>query len=258
MTMAAVCRRSGIPSTGYFSDVLSGKRRLHPKHLSGLCRALGLEPSAAAVLGLLLEREHLKVSEVSKRRDIERSLSLQRKMLSLNTGYDAAPLAADLNYHMLVFSAFGLFGGAATREQLAAHFASVEPQRLGAALERLVAMGLVEPVTSETGAAGQVPVFRRREDFVLFGRGPRHFSPTQFLSEAIFAAGRAVRTWYARPEDSLLSSTIITTSRQKLREKLPRLRQLLLELQADLDEEGQGRPDTLVRFNVQIYPEEGS
>ena len=42
-SMQPICRKVGIPSTGYFSDVVKGKRSLHPKYLSRISKAFGLD-----------------------------------------------------------------------------------------------------------------------------------------------------------------------------------------------------------------------
>src|SRR4051794_13269863 len=50
VSLQYLCRRAGIPSTGYLSDVLRGRRRLHLKYAKSLPAALGIEGVGARIL----------------------------------------------------------------------------------------------------------------------------------------------------------------------------------------------------------------
>lgn len=91
---------------------------------------------------------------------------------------------------------------------------------------------------------------------MLFGQGHNQFSHAQFLTESFFAAARSVRSWYDRPAESLFTSSIITVNRKQFQRALAAVRKKVLEIQTDLDDEGREKPDALIRFNIQIYPEE--
>lgn len=260
MTVSAVCRKAGISSTGYFSDVLKGKRKIHPKHVSGIQKALDLSPSLATLFALLVEREQIKKQDDRRLAEIERNLESQRKLVHLSADMDSAPLAADLHFHMLVYSSFALFGGRPSLQQLLELFGAGQHRRLQDSLARLSEMQLIELVDGSASEPNTEPTtdcsYRHIEHAVLFGHGQNRFSHVQFLTDSVYAAARSVRHRYPLSEESLFASSIITVSRSRFRRVMADVRRKVLEIQADLDDEGRGDPDALIRFNIQIYPEE--
>ncbi len=257
VSLSAVCRKAGIPSTGYFSDVLNGKRRIHPKYVVGLEKALSLSPSLATFLALLVEKEQMKKADTKHLDEVQRAIESQRKLLYLAADYDSAPLAADLHFHMLVYSSFALFAGQPTIADLTGLFGESQSRRLSDSLARLVSMQLIERLASEDqGAKAAAVRYRHREQAVLFGQGQNQFSHAQFLTDSFFAAARSVRAWYQRPAEALFTSSIITVNRRHFQQALASVRKKVLEIQTDLDGEGRDDPDALIRFNIQIYPEE--
>ena len=257
VSLSAVCRKAGIPSTGYFSDVLNGKRKIHPKYVDGLEKALSLSPSLATFLTLLVEKEQLKKADTKQMEEVQRAIESQRKLLYLAADYDSAPLAADLHFHMLVYSSFALFGGRPTTAELTGLFGEAQSRRLSDSLDRLLSMQLIEVIESGEQGDTSAPIrYRHREQAILFGQGQNQFSHAQFLTDSFFAAARSVRAWYQRPTESLFTSSIITVNRRHFQRALATVRKKVLEIQTDLDDEGRGYPDSFIRFNIQIYPEE--
>lgn len=53
-----LCRRAGMASKGYLGDVMSGRRRLHPRYAEPLAEALGLSGSLIEIFKTLVELEH--------------------------------------------------------------------------------------------------------------------------------------------------------------------------------------------------------
>jgi hypothetical protein len=56
-SLSFICRRSGIPSKGYFSFVMSGNRRLNSKYWPAITEVFKLNSDQAEVMQLLLERD---------------------------------------------------------------------------------------------------------------------------------------------------------------------------------------------------------
>mgnify|MGYP000967579439 CR=1 FL=1 len=58
-SLAYIAKKANISSTGYLSDVLKGKRILHPKYQDSIGLALGLNPGEAEYLSTLIALEHI-------------------------------------------------------------------------------------------------------------------------------------------------------------------------------------------------------
>src|SRR5262245_4006868 len=60
------CRMAGITSTGYFSEVLNGRRRLSHGYVPHFSRGLGLDEKEGAYFSLLVDFTHAKSSGARK------------------------------------------------------------------------------------------------------------------------------------------------------------------------------------------------
>ncbi len=77
-SLSFICKRSGIPSKGYFSFVMSGDRRLNSKYWTALLDVFKLNDDQAEVMYLLLERD----AEPLKRRYYDERIASFRTRLT--------------------------------------------------------------------------------------------------------------------------------------------------------------------------------
>jgi len=91
-SLGHVCRRAGIPSTGYFSDVMKGKRILHMKHLEGIARAFLLSTDERSLLSGLVANDRAKTAP--ERANIADELIKLRKLLQIRQ----LPIGNDRDY----------------------------------------------------------------------------------------------------------------------------------------------------------------
>jgi hypothetical protein len=77
VSFSFLCRRCGIPSKGYLSFVMSGKRRLNAKYWAPVCDAFKLNYQQAEVMRLLLEAD----AEPEKRLLFDERMQLLRSQL---------------------------------------------------------------------------------------------------------------------------------------------------------------------------------
>lgn len=66
VSLSFVCRRAGIPSKGYLSFVMAGKRRLNVKYWQGVCEVFKLNYEQERIMKLLLEIDFLECEEQRK------------------------------------------------------------------------------------------------------------------------------------------------------------------------------------------------
>ena len=63
ISLGYICKRAGIPSTGYLSDVFKGKRRLNSKYTEGILKALRLKGQEKKFVDLLVAKDNSKSIE---------------------------------------------------------------------------------------------------------------------------------------------------------------------------------------------------
>lgn len=63
-----LCRRAGMASKGYLSDVMSGRRRLNQRYAEPLAEALGLSGVRVEIFKTLVELEHARGEEAESLR----------------------------------------------------------------------------------------------------------------------------------------------------------------------------------------------
>lgn len=240
VSLQQICRKAGIPSSGYLSDVMTGKRRLHLKYREPMAAALALTEHQGAFLGLLVELDHC-------RNDAERDQLMAQKeelakILATHLAAIPGPLSGNVLFHMIVFSAFSLFDGKPTLADLERFFGPVARIGLRDSLCRLSKLGLI---------AQEGEHYTHTQHRVIFSKSDDGLSHIQFLKESIMDAARKVDKWYGRKGESCMMSTLISVRKSELAKKISQIKARILEMQSSLDTDS---GDGILRFNVQIYP----
>ena len=235
-----LCRQAGIPSSGYLSDVLQGKRRLHAKYKAGIVRAFQLPKPASTYLRLLID--------IDNEKKAERLAALREKLAALRKALGGAVISSAANLHRLffaleVFCAFGLFHNAPTRADLCSYFQSREGSEIDAAVEALKELHLAREESD-----GTLRVITSQVFFPGDQQGLSHFD---FLRLALMHAAETMERWYNQRATSHYESTIISVKREHFLQVLPDFKARLLMLASELES---GEADMLIRLNVQLYP----
>ena len=240
ISMQTLCDAAGISSTGYLSDVLSGRRKLHLKYRRGITKAFKLGGAAARCLQTLLALDHEK--DDARRAKLERRLTLLRKALRIERP-PMAPELAELFLAVEVFCAFGLYQNRPTGDDLIGYFGPDRTKDIEAALQLLERLGMVR-----LEASGRYALLSEQ---VLFGNRPGSLTAVDFLKLALNDAAANVERWFPAKDQSHFASIIISVNYADYMTKLKKLKTDLLVTQADLES---GAADRLVRFNIQVYP----
>ena len=111
------------------------------------------------------------------------------------------------------------------------------------ALQILIAAELVEALGGGN--------FRLNSHSINFAESEDGFSHLDFLKGAMKDAENAVDKWYARADRSFFTWSILSVKRAEYERLLPKLKDQIRVFEADLDGSD---ADSLIRFNVQVYP----
>jgi uncharacterized protein (TIGR02147 family) len=240
LTLQVLCDKAGMPSTGYLSDVLSGRRTLHPKYRRGIAKAFALTGPAARALSAQVLLDHEKDQEC--RRKLTARLARLHKALRIDRQNPPSKIR-DFFFAGEVFCAFGLYRNKPSVKDLLGYFGSERERDVHAALatlERLGAARLEEDETYTTLHPG-----------VIFGEETNGAAHINFLKLALNDAVANVERWFPAKDRSHFGSSIISVRAADYEAKLRRIKTDLLVAQADLES---GDADLLIHFNVQIYP----
>jgi uncharacterized protein (TIGR02147 family) len=238
-SLAYFCKRAKIPSTGYFSDVLTGKRTLNPKYRISITRAFDLNDAAATCLRLLID--------IDNETALERKMTLHSKLTASKKLLKVAylPLRSDtqeLFVALDVFCAFGLFGNRPTIADLEKYFNSSSEPFILKSLQLLESLGLVK-LEGEHYAV--------LLDHVLFGTENGSISPLDFLKMSIAHAAENVAAWFGQKNHAYFTSTVASVKRETYETALQEFKTTMLQAQSSMASD---EADMLVRFNIQIYP----
>jgi uncharacterized protein (TIGR02147 family) len=239
-SLAYLCKKSGISSTGYLSDVLKGRRTLNKKYFAGLCKAFGLTANASICLRLLLDIDHEK--DENKKKSLKIQLTMAQK--SLNVSYHSLDsLTRELFDALEVFCAFGIFHNSVTLAQIHAVFSKTRSsESIDASLEYLKTLGLVKNNESSLVVT---------QEHVIFQQVAGGIAPTDFIRLALAHAMANVEQWFPSPQSAFFTSTMLSVNKKNFESLLREFKAYTLSTQASMESKD---ADTLVRFNVQVYP----
>lgn len=239
-SMKSACKKIGISSTGYFSDILKGKRRLNPKYIDGACKAFGLSPVQGKYFEVLVLRDQddKHVDDPSWIDELERAAA------PLRMEYISIPrqLSEGLHLHILVLSSFSLFKAAPTLRELGEFFGQALMLPLSKSLHKLVEMGLVEVENNRYSLSKTRIIFKEADD------GLSHI---EFLEKSTAHAASQIKLWYAKTDQSAFVSSVVTVKSDELSKKLPDIRSRIHSI---LNELHSPQGDQLVEFNLQLFP----
>jgi uncharacterized protein (TIGR02147 family) len=240
VSLSYLCRRLGLSSKGFLSDVMNGKRSLGEKHWSDFADLFKLDTSIREILFLLLRLDNEK--DADQKRLLTEEISFKRKAANYSEKILSNKLRG-MFFAFDVFCAFGLFKNEPTKDELRRYFGTARGVELEVALNILLTLDLIEKI--ENGR------YRIRNYNIRFSDSEDGLSHLDFLKESIEDARRSVEKWKEKRDESIFSSYIISVKQEHYRKVVDKLRRDLLEIQSGLES---AEADLLVRFNIQVYP----
>ena len=240
MSLRYLCKKSGISSSGYLSDVFKGKRKLNEKYVDKLNEALQLDPNFSSYLAISVQIEKSKNPDAKEK--LIQTRNQIRKLLSYQKPVVPNSLEKDLLFHVIVMSSFALFAGKPTRKQLFEHFGTRLSSYLASSLNSLLEQ---EFITEDDG------ILKLEKSHLFFADSKNGNSHIDFVKQGLSDAINSLEKWYSTPNQSAIYSSVISTKKKDFEAKIPELKKQIIEMQNELDSD---EADQLIRFNLLIYP----
>lgn len=241
-SLAYICRRAGMPSKGYLSDVINGRRQLHEKFARGLADAFELSGEERKIFLLTVEKE----KELSP----NKQLLLQKRIQALRdhkkSGVSLPSFSANPVLFTRLFCALGLFTKPPTRQRLAEVFRGENEAEVHAAIEQLVRSGAVKEAEGKLTSASSS---------IMFGSEKGVEANVRYIQSFLQHSAGQVPKWYARKSESYIESSVVSVKRETYLAMLPKMKEFFDSAMTEA-ETAEGADD-LVYFNIQVYPERG-
>lgn len=243
LSLAVMCRKLGLSSKGYLSDVMHGRRRLGSRYADRTIDAFQLAPDEAAFFRLLVA--HDQEDDPAKQQALAERIASVRKTLSVERRRMPTRMSERF-FPYEVFASFSLFTNRPTLGDLLRYFGPARRLEVERALEILAAEGLVEPEERTPE-----PRYRLVSDKVIFEGEDAVEARRKFLALALRDAETRLARWLKEPELAHFHATVISVKLEAYKKVLPKIKELLRQCEADLED---GEADMLVRFSAQIHP----
>ncbi len=241
LSLTHILQKTGIPSRGYLSMVLNGKKTLGQKYLARMGKIFSLAPAEARYLEVLVQIELSKSKETIKKleADLEKArLELVVTEKVLKSQFTSYALISE------IFCSLSLFKQPPKLSEILALFPNRELLDVQSAIAELEKLGIVEK-DSKTNA------YKQLQTKVSWIRAD---DPTAVMRafEEIFAQGiKDLPKYFPDREISFYNTSAVTAKWSEFVELLPRIREQIYTIENQMDRED---ADCLVRFNVQLYP----
>ncbi len=239
MSLAAICKKSGIPSKGYLSDVLNGRRKISRKYWETICDAFGLEGASRRHLQLLIKRDYADGKDKTKfNADLAAVMrSYEMPEVEFPKTLKNPILACD------IFAAFAIFSGSPTRNQLVKLFGRSRYEECDLTLASLEKHNLIE-------RSGSRYLLKFRNIRFLDKPGPG-LMLKDFIKSSIASAAEEVEHQIADSKNTFFESLVVSIKQEDLPRAIANLRGLLEQWVLSIEQEA---ADALLRYNVQIFP----
>jgi uncharacterized protein (TIGR02147 family) len=240
-SIAQLCKACGIPSRGYLSEFLNGKRRLNGRYWKGFIKCFGLTGRLATAAHVVFELEDVDTEE-------ERRVLLE-KLESLRRSFKKVEESFPSRLHGMVFAAevycaFGLYGNNPTKEQLKSYFGRSRALDVEYALACLMGIEVI-------GLDAETQRYYIRENTIRFTDSEDSgLTMNSFHQYAVQDAERAFKKWYSS-QDAYFETIMISVKKSRLPEFIEKVKDHSILTAQEVEST---EADMLIRFNVQIYP----
>lgn len=238
-----ISKRIGIKSRSYLSEVFQGKKKLNDKHVIPIVELLALPlPEAELLQGKLL----LDIADLSPKEAERLRLSVRDSEKKLSSSTVELSDVRDINLVMILAVCLHLFqDGKATRRQILDLFSRDKHLEIERGLGDLIHNKIL---VKEDDAFRYSPEY---EHSLHLYTATTIKNQVDYLKASLNEALVEVNDFNQKKEESIFYSGIITADRKHYLEALEYVKQSMRSVQSRIES---NPADTLIRFNVQIYP----
>jgi uncharacterized protein (TIGR02147 family) len=238
-----VSRRVGLSSRAYLTDVFKGRKKLSARYVRPLVATLDLEAYEAAYLEkkLLLETEYAKSPGVRE--------ELQNELVVLEKSFRSMTLTVEDSFDVyalsLVYLSLFLFPEKKASQRELMKVLDILP---ASTLERSIHFLLKKGLVIEHEHRLTV---NPEKDFSFLSAQYSANQEVDYLKKSFAEGIERLPMLQHQRDEVIFHSSILTVKRSVYREFIKKIKQDFRTYHAELDHEN---PDSLVRFNVQLYP----
>ncbi|HET9241225.1 MAG TPA: hypothetical protein VFO10_28430 [Oligoflexus sp.] len=238
-----ISRRLGIKSRSYLSEVLSEKKKLNPKHIAPMVDLLSLPlPEAELLKGRLM----LDVGDLSEAEATRLKSEVRDAEKKLTSGTLQLSDVRDINLVMLLAVCLHLFkDGKATKRQIFDLFKRDRHLEIEKGLHDLIKNGLL---VKEAELYSYSPDYT---NILHVYMATNKKNELDYLKGSIREALEHVGDFQSHAQETVFYSGLITAEKAKYLQELQHVKQSLRSAQSRIESSA---GDTVIRFNVQIYP----
>lgn len=239
LSLAQICKFANISSRGYLSDIMNGRRTLHPKYLDGICRAFNIQGQGIEIMRLLLALERIKDSKSGER--LQQQLNQIRS--SFNYEYVDVNAKHDLE-EIDLLSSLALFKDkqAPLIDELAVVFGKEREVEMRRIIGNLLARGTLRQDEEQ-----RIHLAKDKIWYTMDWRNEKHRN----FSKRVLGEGlEKLHNENPASPDTTLYTIVISAKKDEYKTVIDRVREKLMEAAHELESP---TPDCLLRLNVQIY-----
>lgn len=238
MSMSWICRECGIPSRGYLSEFLNGKRRLGEKYWEPMIAVMQLEGTAAQIARLLLKIDAAK--EGSEQENLATELTLLRRVIQRQESLPEN--LTGMYFAIEVFCAFGLFGNQPSERDLIRYYGRDRAIEVTRALAVLKKLGLI---------ALEGEHYKIINSHLRFDQSEGKLSHKQYIRMSIDEAQEALEHWFPVRDQAMFETVRLSVKKQDYESFLKEFRDLVVKYMMNLES---SQADQVISMNLQIFP----
>lgn len=240
-TLGSILLKTGIPSRGYLSMVLNGKKTLGAKYLGKVAKVFGLSPAEAAYLEVLVQIDlsKAKATIAALKADLAKArVELEVSQKVVKSRFSSYVLISEL------FCALSLFTKEPGLNEILKLFGNHDLLEVQGALAELENLGII----AKDAKAG---TYRQLQNKVSWVRGDKVEDTIRGIEEIYRDGIEKLPRYFSDREVAFYNASIVTAKWSDYLRLLPKIREEIYKLENQIESQD---ADALVRFNVQLYP----
>ncbi|NRA65933.1 MAG: TIGR02147 family protein [Pseudobacteriovorax sp.] len=243
-SLGAICRSIGIPSTGYLSDVMKGKKILNQKYWEATKSYFSFDEKQSILFHLLLDRDQArKQKSLDDENRLSQDIEILRQRISHSDIHRLSSRFANRAFALDVFAALGLKKNqGATLRCLKDFFGRAKALDVEKSVALLLQEGLV--TIDDQGTI-------REANLSFHINDSEDFSHVNYLKDVISDTHQQIDHWYDNKELANFFSATIPVAKEQYQQVLSEIKIFMEERSIKLVSKD---ADSLVRLSFQAFP----
>ncbi len=238
-----IAKKIGLRSRSYLTDIFKGRKKLAAKYINPVISTLNLAVNES----LFLEKKLLLETEFAKPKNVYCQIEGELKILEKNLKYQTMDMdnGSDIFTLSLVYLSFFLFEDRTVSfRELLRTFDEIPAATIEGTLHELIKKELIQ-------ADNDKYRINPENDFSFLKANYDIVQEIKFLKQTIIDSERNLFLLKESRDEVVFHSSLLTVKKSDYESKLKKIREDLRKMHCEIEDEN---PDTMVRFNVQVFP----